>query len=108
MERTDGRGGYGDVASFARRRGAICGILVAAALCGVLTGCMKATEPYRDAPRGTTNSGPADVLTFPDGFSNIAAKCDGTTRVYVAFHGDANRSAIAAVPNAPQCAGGTR
>lgn len=87
-------------------RRAFLGLALAVAVTGgTAASCGKATEPYRDAPTGERNSGPADVLTFPDGFSNVAAKCDGTTRVYVAFKADQNRAAIAAVPNAPQCGG---
>jgi hypothetical protein len=69
-----------------------------------LTACNgKASEPFRDAPRGSTNSGPADTITMPDGFSNVAAKCDGTNRVYVVFHGDHTYGSIAVVPNDPRC-----
>lgn len=63
----------------------------------------KLTEQYKDADRGTTNSGPADVMTFPDGFSNVSAKCDGPNRVYVAFHADAAYAAVSVVPNDPRC-----
>lgn len=77
---------------------------LAAALALLLSGCTeKATEQFRDAPRGTTDSGPADVLTFPDGFSNVAAKCDGPNRVYVIFHADSAYGAVAVVPNDPRC-----
>ena len=80
-------------------------LLAAATLSVVsLTACTgKATEPFKDAPRGTTNSGPADTITMPDGFSNVAAKCDGPNRVYVVFHGDSPYGDIAVVPNDPRC-----
>jgi len=69
-----------------------------------LTGCMgKSTEPFKDAAEGKRNNGPADTMTFPDGFSNVAAKCDGPNRVYVAFKGDNNRAALAVVANDPRC-----
>jgi hypothetical protein len=69
-----------------------------------LGGCTeKASEPYRDAPRGGTNNAPADVLTFPDGFANVSAKCDGPNRVYVIFHSDAAYGSVAVVPNDPRC-----
>jgi outer membrane murein-binding lipoprotein Lpp len=78
--------------------------VVTAAL--TLAGCSnKSQEQYRDAGIAHRNDGKADVMTFPDGFSNVAAKCDGPNRVYVAFKGDANRAAIAVSPNDPQCAG---
>lgn len=71
-----------------------------------LSGCTgKVSEPFKDAPRGATNSGPADTITMPDGFSNVAAKCDGTNRVYVVFHGDNPYGDIAVVANDPRCKG---
>jgi PBP1b-binding outer membrane lipoprotein LpoB len=78
---------------------------VVAAAVLLAAGCTaKATEPYNDAPRsGTENSTPADVVTFPDGFSNVASKCDGPNRVYVAFHADAPYAALAVVPGDPRC-----
>lgn len=85
------------------RRGILAAGITLAVTVG-LTGCTgKATEPFKDAPRGATNSKPADTITFPDGFSNVAAKCDGPNRVYVAFKGDANRAALAVIANDPRC-----
>lgn len=72
----------------------------------ILTACSvgKTTEPFKDAPRsGTSNTEPADTITMPDGFSNVATKCDHGNRVYVAFHGDSPYAAIAVVPNDPTC-----
>lgn len=64
----------------------------------------KATEQYKDADRsGQVNSNPADTITFPDGFSNVATKCDHGHRVYVLFHGDSTYGAIAVVPNDSTC-----
>jgi hypothetical protein len=83
----------------------VTGLLVAATL--FLTGCGKALEPYNDAPVKSQNKTPADVLNMPDGFSNVATKCDHGNRVYVAFHGDKAYGAIAVVPNDPTCAGAT-
>ena len=69
-----------------------------------LTGCgEKFTEPYRDAPRGGTNGAPADLVTFPDGFNNVATKCDHGNRVYVTYHNDAPYGSVAVVPNAKGC-----
>lgn len=75
----------------------------------LLSGCGvdKAQEPFKDAPRGQTNDSPADILQMPDGFSNIAAKCDGTNRVYVVFHGDNTYGSVAVSPNDPACGGTT-
>jgi hypothetical protein len=70
------------------------------------TGFSKVTEKFRDAPRGKTNSGPADVILMPDGFSNVASKCDGPNRVYVVFKSNAAYGDVAVAPNDPRCAGG--
>ena len=69
-----------------------------------LSGCsQKSFERLRDAPIKGRNDKPAEVLQMPDGFSNVAHKCDGHgNRVYVAFKGDENRSAIAVVRD-PSC-----
>lgn len=78
-------------------------ILATAALGLMLTGCGKMTEPFKDAPRGATNDNPADTITFPDGFSNAATKCDHGNRLYVLYHGDQPYGSIAVVPNAKDC-----
>ena len=78
-----------------------------ALVCLALTGCgaEKMTEGFKDAPRtGNTNSAPADTITMPDGFSNVASKCDGPNRLYVLFHGDSPYGGIFVVPNDPRCA----
>jgi hypothetical protein len=83
-------------------------LVVGAGLLAVgISGCSidKYSEPFKDAPRGSTNNGPADVLTMPDGFSNVSAKCDGTTRVYVVYHGDNKYGSVAVSPNSSQCGG---
>jgi len=68
------------------------------------SGCAgKATEPYEDAERGKQNAEPADTITFPDGFSNVATKCDHGNRVYVIFKADATYGSIDVVPNAKGC-----
>jgi hypothetical protein len=81
---------------------------VALALAGLaLVSC--GGEGSKDAPRGVDDEGPADVLLFPDGFSNVAHKCDGPNMVYSSTNGGSgnegsNRAAIAVVPNDPRCA----
>lgn len=71
----------------------------------VISGCSvsKQTEPFKDSPRGSTNDGKADTITFPDGFNNVATKCDHGNRVYVTYHHDAPYGALAVVPNAKGC-----
>lgn len=91
-----------------KRKPIIAVIATAAAGLLLLAGCdlgSKMTEPFADAPRGATNKGPADVMTMPDGFSNVAAKCDGTNRVYVIFKQDYTYGSIAVAPNSKLCGG---
>jgi hypothetical protein len=40
---------------------------------------------------------------MPDGFSNVATKCDHGNRLYVAFHGDNVYAALTVVANDPTC-----
>ena len=81
---------------------AVLGLL--AAVCLVAAGCSKFREPFKDAPRsGNDNGAPADLIRMPDGFSNVASKCDGPNRVYVAYHGDSPYASIYVVPNDARC-----
>lgn len=68
-----------------------------------LTSCAKMTEPFKDAPVSGRNTDPADLVTFPDGFSNIATKCDHSNRVYTVYHANSPYAALAVVPNDPTC-----
>ena len=68
-----------------------------------LAGCAKMTEPYKDAKRGANNDSSADTISFPDGFSNVATKCDHGNRVYVLYHADNPYGGLAVVPNAEDC-----
>lgn len=76
-------------------------------LAATMAGCGdKLTEPFQDAPRAATvNDSPAQVVTMPDGFSNVASKCDGPNRIYVIFHLDSAYGALSVVPNDPRCKG---
>lgn len=69
------------------------------------TGLGKITEKFKDAPRGETNNGPADIITMPDGFSNVSSKCDGPNRVYVVFKSNSAYGAVAVAPTDPRCRG---
>lgn len=69
----------------------------------LLAGCDKAAEPFKDAPRSGTNSAPAKVIEMPDGFSNLATKCDDGNRIYVVFHGDNTYGSVSVVPHDPSC-----
>jgi hypothetical protein len=89
-----------------RRRAttAAAAVAVLAISIGSLASCgQKAQEPFQDAERGQTNDSPADTITFPDGFSNVASKCDGPNRVYVLFKSDAAYGSVSVVPNDPRC-----
>ncbi|QKG23278.1 hypothetical protein [Actinomadura verrucosospora] len=88
-----------------KRRRIVIGAALAATLLASLTACGdKVTEPFKDAPRSsTTNREAADVIEMPDGFSNMATKCDHGNRIYVAYKGDDNRAAIAVVSQDPTC-----
>lgn len=79
--------------------------LAAAVGLALLSGCGgKFSEPFKDAPRsGKDNGAPADLIRFPDGFSNASTKCDHGNRIYSAYHGDSPYGAIAVVPNDPTC-----
>ena len=75
------------------------------------TGCndrgTKANQPFDDAGRtATENDAPAQIITMPDGFSNLASKCDGPNRIYSAFHGDNHYGALAVVKDDPRCTSG--
>ena len=76
------------------------GVAVAA-----LAGCgNKASQPWKDSPRsGYVNHDPADLIEMPDGFSNLADKCDHGNRVYVLYHGDSTYGSTFVVPQDPTC-----
>jgi hypothetical protein len=87
------------------RRLAAAVAAVAAVL--AVSGCAKATEPFKDSPVEGRNTDPAHVGSMPDGFGNWAAKCDGANMVYTLFHSDSNYGGIAVVANDPRCTGQT-
>lgn len=81
-------------------------VAVVACLIGALSACgvSKAAEPFHDAKRsGVTNSDSADVIEFPDGFSNWSTKCDHGNRIYSAFHGDNSYAGGFVAPKDPTC-----
>lgn len=67
------------------------------------SGNEKLSEPLRDAPIRDRNNAPADTITMPDGFSNVAVKCDGPNMVYVIFKGNQGYGSVAVAPNDPRC-----
>lgn len=82
----------------------IGGIMLAVLAVASLSGC-KGCEGNQDAPVNSRDTVPADVINMPNGFSNVAHKCDGSNMVYVIFHGDGGYGSVAVVPNDPRCAG---
>jgi hypothetical protein len=91
------------IAKIAARVAAVTALVI------LLGGCAKLTEPFKDAPRtSVTNDQPADTVTMPDGFSNLATKCDHGNRVYVAYHGDNKYASIFVVAQDPTCKAGAR
>ena len=68
----------------------------------VLGACTS--KEFTDAPVGkVTPSLPADIITFPDHFGNVAFRC-GTSgeMIYVTSHGN-EASSIFVVPNSIGC-----
>lgn len=57
------------------RRALAAGMIIAA----LATGCSSYNDKrgIGDAPVGPTQGGPAEIVTFPDKFANVANKCDG-------------------------------
>lgn len=76
----------------------IAGILLTLSL----SACSDFGEEYNDAPVKGNNDEPALRISFPDGFGNVARKCDGPNMVYSSRNGDGGR-AIGIAPNDPRC-----
>jgi hypothetical protein len=70
-------------------------VLLGAASCG----------PHNDSDSGKVDHAPADVIQFPDGFRNVAHKCDGPNMVYSGSSGadDSLPAAVYVVANDPRC-----
>lgn len=66
----------------------------------------KIGQAYNDAPVSEVNEGEAVLTNMPDGFSNVASKCEGPNMVYVVFKGDSTYASIDVVANDPRCAEG--
>jgi hypothetical protein len=86
--------------------GAALIVIIVVLLAISLSSCSgKALEPFNDSKVGTQNKGPADVINMPDGFSNVATKCDHGNRIYVIFHSDGAYGSIAVRADDPTCVG---
>lgn len=65
-------------------------------------------ESTQDAGVNNRDTGPADIINMPDGYSNVAHKCDGTNMVYVIYHGNIHEGpkaygSVSVVANDPRC-----
>lgn len=72
-----------------------------------LTGCASMTEPFNDAPIERKDDSPAEVYSMPDGFANVATKCDRHgNRIYTTRESGSGGGgkAVAVVANDPSCA----
>lgn len=87
-------------------------LLAGLAILVSLTAC--GSEWGNDAPVSNAESGnakdtiPAEIYNMPDGFSNVATKCDKYgNRMYTIYHGSNLNSspygAISVLPNDPSC-----
>lgn len=89
------------------------GAVISAAVLSIawLSGCGSERDqnseikPQRDV-------GPAEVINFPQGFRNVAHKCDGPNMVYVTSRGDVSSSgshgselpsSVYVIANDPRC-----
>jgi hypothetical protein len=85
-----------------KRRAALGTALVGTALV-VLLGAADCT--HGDSDSGKVDHSPADVIQFPDGFRNVAHKCDGPNMVYSGSSGsgDSLPASVYVVANDPRC-----
>lgn len=83
-------------------------LTVAAAACGaLLVSCSGYNEQrgWGDAPVGSVQDGPAEVVNMPNEFGNVATKCDGHGhRLYVVTHSRSDAPVV--VIDDPSCPGG--
>jgi len=73
----------------------------------VLAACGTDGEEFNDAPKLNNVDTGAVRISFPDGFSNVAAKCFGTDMVYSSTNSPSGSGRSMAVSsNHPWCADG--
>jgi hypothetical protein len=85
------------------------GALVLGGSLMIISACGESTQ---DAGVGNRNIGNADLINMPDGYSNVAHKCDGPNMVYVIYHGSVTEGpkaygSVAVVANDPRCTSST-
>lgn len=74
----------------------------AALLVVLTTGCSSFTEPYNDAPVKVKDDSAAEIYSMPDGFANVASKCDRHGNRIYSTRTDGGE-AMAVVANDPSC-----
>jgi hypothetical protein len=92
-----------------KRRTAITATIAAGIAVLILAGGAESCESTQDAGVNNRETGPADLINFPDGYSNVAHKCDGPNMVYVIYHGNFVEGpkpygSVAVVAGDPRCA----
>jgi hypothetical protein len=83
----------------------IAALVAAAGLAVTLTACGD-THSSSDVEPGGVDTAPAQVIQFPDGFRNVAKKCDGPNMVYSASRGETSDKvggSVFVVANDPRC-----
>jgi len=81
-------------------------VVIPIALGAMLLTQADSCSTHGDSGSGDVNHAPADIIEFPDGFRNVAHKCDGPNMVYSVSAGadDTLSGAITVVANDPRCA----
>lgn len=84
-------------------------LLVPVAATGIILLSASSCQTRNDAPTvGGDEIGdrsPAQIIAMPDGFSNVASKCDPyRNRIYTMYHGGDASGSIFVVPQDPTCA----
>jgi len=62
-------------------------------------------DTHGSSDYGNVSHGPADVIEFPDGFRNVAHKCDGPNMVYSgsSASSDSLPASVSVVKDDPRC-----
>lgn len=80
----------------------LAAVVTAVTSVALLAGCSSLTEPFNDAPISRKDDTPAEVYSMPDGFANVASKCDRHGNRIYTTRTDGGE-AMAVVPADPSC-----
>jgi hypothetical protein len=85
--------------------GVLAGVIAALLSIVLVSACGESTQ---DSGVSNRDTGPADLINMPDGYSNVAHKCDGPNMVYVIYHGNfaggpEAYGSLSVVANDPRC-----